>query len=152
MQAFSGSAIIAMSMATNISKPYNGSSLVGETPLPAARFVVLRHDCPRGLHWDFMLEAEGVLRTWALAEEPSAGVACAAEQLPDHRLAYLDYEGEVSGGRGSVTRYDQGEYRLEKDDAAGVVMELRGTRLCGTAALVPVGETQRWRFSFQPSF
>lgn len=98
-----------------------------------------------------MLTAEGVLRTWALAEEPSGRLSCAAEQLPDHRLAYLDYEGEVSGGRGSVTRYDQGEYRLEKDDAAGLVVELRGMRLCGTALLVPAGGDQRWRFSFEPA-
>lgn len=114
-----------------------------------ARFVVLRHDSPRGLHWDLMLAAEGVLRTWALAEEPAVGSACTAEQLPDHRLAYLDYEGEVSGGRGFVARYDQGIYSVRKDDAQGLVVELRGSRLCGTAVLVPRGEDQRWRFSFE---
>jgi hypothetical protein len=80
------------------------------------RFVVLRHVTPPGhdrpTHGDFMLECGGALRTWALAEPPSPGRTIAAEELPDHRLAYLDYEGEVSGGRGSVTRWDAGTYEV----------------------------------------
>lgn len=116
----------------------------------AIRFVVLRHECPRGLHWDFMLEADGVLRTWELNAEPLGRVTCAAEPLPDHRLAYLDYEGEVSGGRGTVTRFDCGEYRLQRDDAEGLIVELRGKKLQGVATLVREGDGQRWRFSFVP--
>ncbi len=80
------------------------------------RFVVLRHETPPGherpTHWDFMLEAGGVLRTWALAEAPCRGRAIAAEELAEHRLAYLEYEGDVSGGRGSVVRWDAGTYEV----------------------------------------
>lgn len=115
----------------------------------AKRFVVLRHDCPRGLHWDFMLEAGGALRTWALADEPSGSISCVAQQLPDHRPAYLDYEGEVSGGRGSVTRYDRGEYLVSKEDTTGLVVELRGTQMRGTAVLMAEEDNQRWRFLFE---
>ena len=65
------------------------------------RFVILRHELPdprrRGVHWDFMLEHAGVLRTWALAEEPAPNKPISAEALADHRLAYLNYEGPVSG-------------------------------------------------------
>ncbi|HVA50293.1 MAG TPA: DNA polymerase ligase N-terminal domain-containing protein [Pirellulales bacterium] len=117
------------------------------------RFVVLRHDLPpesgRGLHWDLMLEAADVLQTWALAEEPSADAACLAERLPDHRRAYLDYEGEVSGGRGTVTRWDAGDYLPLPAEGESVVVELHGRRLRGTARLErPAADGQRWRFSF----
>ena len=93
-----------------------------------SRFVLLRHECsgdrPRTSHWDLMLEREGVLWTWALDrlpgswaalfgvnQEPHAAtdIPLTAERLGDHRLAYLDYEGSVSGGRGSVRRCGRGE-------------------------------------------
>ena len=49
-----------------------------------------------------------MLKTWACREPPQAGVEIPCEALADHRLAYLDYEGPISGGRGSVTRWDRG--------------------------------------------
>jgi hypothetical protein len=80
------------------------------------RFVILRHETPpgyaRATHWDLMLECAGVLRTWALPEPPSPDCELVAEELPDHRLAYLDYEGDVSGNRGRVTRWDAGTYEV----------------------------------------
>jgi hypothetical protein len=125
------------------------------------RFVVLRHDFPDGagrpLHWDFMLEAGDVLRTWALAEQPGpAGTSCFAQKLADHRLVYLDYEGEISGNRGTVSRLDGGDYAPAEDelignDSSAVVVTLNGALLRGPAALVPCGgDDQRWRFSFVP--
>ena len=80
------------------------------------RFVILRHDSPRGLHYDFMLESGEVLKTWALPELLVPGVELIAERLPDHRRAYLDYEGPVSGNRGTVERCDQGQYETIADD------------------------------------
>lgn len=71
------------------------------------RFVVLEHDHPC-LHWDLMLENQGVLRTWRLPAPPRDEPA-AATALGDHRLMYLDYEGPVSGDRGVVRRWDTGE-------------------------------------------
>ena len=117
------------------------------------RFVVLRHDVangtPRGLHWDFMLETGEVLRTWALSTEPAYGASCPAEQLPDHRPLYLDYEGEISGGRGTVSRYDWGDYRLVRAEQDVVVVQLTGARFRGTATLRQMGaDGQRWTFSF----
>jgi hypothetical protein len=75
------------------------------------RFVVLEHDHPV-LHWDLMLECGQVLRTWRLAEPPAPGKTIRAEALADHRLHYLDYEGSVSGDRGSVKRHLRGTYDL----------------------------------------
>ena len=117
------------------------------------RFVVLHHDCPgdrpRPSHWDLMLEADGVLRTWALARMPDAVTEQFVERLPDHRLAYLDYEGPVSGNRGAVTRWDSGEFRWLADSPLHVEVELAGERLHGVVTLACEStEDQRWRFSF----
>jgi len=119
------------------------------------RFVILRHDCPlgykRGLHWDFMLETGDVLRTWALAESPAAAIAIAAEALPDHRLAYLDFEGPLSGNRGSVTRWDQGSYELVRQRDGELVVELFGERLAGRATLTRTGgDTVSWEWRLAP--
>lgn len=96
-----------------------------------------------------MLEAGDVLHTWALDEEPkSAGTNCLAERLADHRPKYLDYEGEVSGGRGTVSRYDRGDYVAMTDKDGTVVIRLNGELLRGTATLTRVKSGQRWRFSF----
>lgn len=118
------------------------------------RFVILRHELPpdagRESHWDFMLECGDALITWALAEEPSSG-SCLAERLPDHRRAYLDYEGEVSGGRGSVTRWDAGVYTRLSASHDPLSVKLEGARLRGIARLELIDEpAQRWRFSFEP--
>lgn len=73
------------------------------------RYVILTHDHPFP-HWDLMFEVAGQLRTWRLLSEPGHGRTVRAERLADHRIAYLDYEGPLSGGRGSVSRWDYGTY------------------------------------------
>ncbi len=112
------------------------------------RFVILTHDHPRGLHWDLMLEQGGALATWALAEEPAAGKAITAEPLADHRLAYLDYEGPVSGARGEVNRWDRGDYLVVEESASTLRASLEGTRLRGTIVLRR--EADRWTFTYEP--
>lgn len=113
------------------------------------RFVVLRHESPRGQHWDFMLETGTSLATWALPEPPDAAVAMLVEALPDHRLAYLDYEGPISGGRGSVARWDRGTYVLQARSDTELVVTLDGAKLAGTATLERLpDEPNRWRFSY----
>lgn len=71
------------------------------------RFVILHHDWPFD-HFDFMLEGDGRLMTWRLPNAPTAGETVVAERLPDHRIDYLNYEGPVSGGRGTVRCWDRG--------------------------------------------
>ena len=116
------------------------------------RFVLLRHTLPDNsslaTHWDFMLEHDGALRTWALDAEPVDGLEISALQLADHRLAYLEYEGEVSGGRGWVTRLDRGSYSLTGEDSASLRVELCGERLMGVATLTRLADDQRWRVVF----
>jgi len=102
------------------------------------RYVILEHDHPV-LHWDLMLETGGALRTWRLALPPSAGDIIAAKPLGEHRLAYLDYEGPVSGNRGTVTQWDRGDFEVVEQTDERLVVRLRGRRLRGTATLEPAG-------------
>jgi hypothetical protein len=118
------------------------------------RFVLLEHDHPE-LHWDFMLERGDVLLTWRLDRIPTEACEIAATSLPDHRVAYLDYEGPVSGNRGSVQRVDRGgfEWLASKDDVVSVC--LNGSRLQGTARLRKVSadgspDESAWRMIWQP--
>lgn len=105
---------------------------------PAPRMVLLCHELPDGSwHFDWMIEtpgqAEGPLRTLRVHERPDAADRFTAELLPDHRRAYLDYEGPVSGGRGTVRRV-----------ASGIVERLalgpERIEILGTLA----GATRRW--------
>jgi hypothetical protein len=110
------------------------------------RFVCLEHDHPF-LHWDFMLEAGAALRTWRLASPPQPGAILEATSLGDHRLAYLDYEGPVSGNRGSVTRWEHGTYELIEETADTLVVRLRGHKISGTATLAR-RQAAPWTFTF----
>jgi hypothetical protein len=94
------------------------------------RFVILAHDWPTP-HWDLLLEAGPVLRAWRLLAEPAPGRAVPAEANADHRLHYLDYEGTVTGGRGTVARWDAGTFDWLADRPGRVEVELRGARLTG---------------------
>lgn len=107
------------------------------------RFVLLAHDHPSP-HFDFMLEAGSALRTWRLDQLPNEALSQAATPLPDHRLAYLDYEGPVSGNRGHVKRVDRGEFTIISDSADLIEVELAGTQLKGKAHLQRDGE--HWTF------
>lgn len=101
------------------------------------RWVLLHHQVgdqfgDRGDHFDFMLAPVGVsledsdptgsnaedvkcLWAWAIPTNPLAQplpLECSAERLPDHRAAYLEYEGPISGDRGHVDRVASGSYEV----------------------------------------
>ena len=113
------------------------------------RFAILRHDGPPALHFDLLLEMGGKLKTWALPLPPAPGVEIICEALPDHRLAYLDYEGPLSAGRGTVTRWDRGTYRTEHQSDVELAVELSGAKLTGRATLSELPDRPgHWRFLF----
>jgi hypothetical protein len=97
------------------------------------RFVVLEHHW-NGVHWDFMIEVSpgAALRTWAIDGLPVAGKELPARQLSDHRREYLTFEGNVSGGRGSVRRWDQGTCEVEVWTDDRVILNLSGSQLTGS--------------------
>ena len=123
-----------------------------------ARFAVLchndrhGHNDQRGVHFDFLLEFEGSLRTWALPQPPDSAAEMVCDALPDHRLAYLDYEGPVSGDRGTVAAWDRGTFSVETIDDSRLVVQLRGEKLHGRVTLTKlVDTTDRWRFTLVSS-
>lgn len=110
------------------------------------RFVILEHRW-NGVHWDLMLQHGAVLRTWALDELPIPGRDVAARALADHRVIYLEYEGPISGDRGTVRRIDTGCYKAREWSKDRVVVELAGSTFRGELELrlnVTPGFAARW--------
>ena len=115
-------------------------------------FVVQRHDARR-LHYDFRLERNGVLLSWAVPKgiplEP--GAKALAVHVEDHPIEYAKFEGEIPKGQygaGTVELWDTGTYELleEKRDG-GLTFRLDGTRFQGVWTLVPAhldGKEQNW--------
>ena len=121
-------------------------------------FVVQRHDARR-LHYDFRLERDGALASWAVPKgvplEPGERVL--AVHVEDHPLDYASFEGEIPKGNygaGTVEIWDRGTYELveEKPDG-GLTVRLHGERLEGTWTLVPAklgGEERNWLLLRKP--
>ncbi len=90
-----------------------------------ARFVILRHDVSSGLdrtehgHFDWMFEIGSALRTWAtdVVAIDALQTWVDAAALADHRTAYLDFEGEISGDRGRVSRVALGTFELTENSS-----------------------------------
>jgi len=98
------------------------------SPVPSgagaqSRYVVLRHTGYGSDHFDLMIEpAPGAERllTWRSAAWPLADGA-ALTALGSHRRAYLEYEGPVSGGRGTVSRVAEGRCHVEQAEDGWLV-------------------------------
>jgi len=116
------------------------------------RFVVQLHDATR-LHYDFRLEIDGVLKSWAVPKGPSLDPADKrlAVHVEDHPLEYASFEGVIPKGEyggGTVIVWDQGEFEpipssgsLSKDYQQGKLkIALRGQKLEGGFALVRMGK------------
>ena len=110
----------------------------------SSRFVILHHTradqqagSAGGEHWDLMLERDGVLLTWQLLSEPEGAesLPIRAGRIGDHRLAYLAYEGPVSGDRGHVRRIDAGTVEFHEITPDRLMMTLIGSRLAGRFVL-----------------
>ncbi|MCS3748366.1 bifunctional non-homologous end joining protein LigD [Xanthomonas arboricola] len=120
----------------------------GDTPARASKqpiFVVqLHHASSR--HYDFRLEVDGVLKSWAVPKGPSlrVGEKRLAVQVEDHPLSYASFEGDIPQGHygaGHVDVFDHGQWHCEGDalaalDAGKLEFELQGTLLRGGFALV----------------
>jgi DNA ligase D-like protein (predicted 3'-phosphoesterase) len=106
------------------------------------RFVIQKHDATT-LHYDFRLEVDGTLRSWAVPKGPSTDPRerRLAVEVEDHSLGYADFEGVIGDGYGSgaVIVWDSGTYRnLDEDrsmaealDAGHARFWLEGEKLRG---------------------
>jgi bifunctional non-homologous end joining protein LigD len=129
-------------------EPFGKGKKRGKQPI----FVIQRHDARR-LHYDFRLERDGALASWAVPKgvplEP--GQRALAVHVEDHPLDYATFEGEIPKGQygaGTVEIWDTGTYELveEKKDG-GLTVRLHGKRLEGTWTLVPAhldGDPKNW--------
>ncbi len=122
------------------------------------RFVIQKHDARR-LHFDFRLELDGVLKSWAVTRGPSLNPADKrlAVRTEDHPVAYGDFEGTIPKGQyggGTVLLWDEGQWRPQGDPHEGLKkgmlkFELDGRRLKGGFALVRLrpdakGKHENW--------
>jgi len=128
------------------------------------RFRILTHDFPFE-HWDLLIESDNQLLTWRLLKEPlishaEEALEVTAEQLNAHRLIYLEYEGPVSGNRGSVAEWDRGTCEVLSRQPHRLHMRFDGQRLTGLWELVQSnsiedpsrassGPDTHWRFRFR---
>ena len=108
-----------------------------------SRFVVQKHHATR-LHYDFRLEMEGVLKSWAVPKGPPTeyGIRRLAVQVDDHPVSYIDFEGDIGEGlygAGKVEIWDSGEYELQQKEPDLLTFTLHGDRLQGEYALVHTG-------------
>jgi len=107
------------------------------------RFVVQEHHA-RALHWDFRLERDGVLVSWAVPKgvPPDPAVNHLAVPTEDHPLSYIDYEGDIPPGNygaGHVSVWDHGTYECEKWSPSEVMVVLHGRRVEGRYVLFRTG-------------
>lgn len=152
--------------------PYRQKRDFGKTPEPTSgeresadepRFVIQKHDAS-SLHYDFRLEVDGVLKSWAVPRGPSTDPRekRLAIRTEDHPLAYADFEGVIPHdeyGGGTVMVWDTGTYRnlrAGKDEDSldmpgslqGGLIEvwLEGEKLKGGYALkrIEAGEPSQW--------
>jgi DNA ligase D-like protein (predicted 3'-phosphoesterase) len=123
-------------------------------------FVVQKHDASK-LHYDFRLQIEGVLKSWAIPKGPSLDPSKKRLAIPteDHPIDYVDFEGiipENNYGAGRVIVWDKGTYenKTEKNgqtisfkkayDSGHITLILNGKKLKGEFALIRLKGNDKW--------
>ena len=141
-------------------EPFTSEKISPDKP----KFVIQKHNARR-LHYDFRLEVNGVLKSWAIPKGPSTDPGQKRLAIPteDHPLDYIDFEGIIPPGNygaGTVIVWDTGTYRnlKEKNDLKVPMDEsiadghvefwLEGEKLKGGYALIHTGSAGRkfWLF------
>jgi DNA ligase D-like protein (predicted 3'-phosphoesterase) len=122
-------------------------------------FVIQKH-AATSLHYDFRLEVDGVMRSWAVPRGPSLdpGDRRLAMPVEDHPMSWNEFEGVIGSGygAGTVIRWDEGSYRNTTPDAAGMAdaldagyarFELVGKKLRGEWSLRRMSGDRGWLLS-----
>jgi len=122
-------------------------------------FVIQKHDARR-MHYDFRLEVDGVLKSWAVPKGPSTDPKVKRLAVPteDHTLGYKNFEGVIPEGEygaGVVLLWDRGPYRNLRDgemtmaesiEDGKVEVWLDGEKLRGGYALIRTGNGEKVRW------
>lgn len=116
--------------------------------MASLRFVVHEHHASR-LHWDFRLEIDGVLKSWAVPKgvPEDSGIKRLAVEVEDHPLDYIGFEGTIPDGEygaGPVRIWDSGDFDLLERTPAKLHLALRGKRLQGDYVLVKTRGEKDW--------
>ncbi len=143
---------------TKTDEPAGGKASV-TTRGRALRFVIQKHEASQ-LHFDFRLELDGAMKSWAAPKGPSLDptVKRLAMQVEDHPIEYNKFEGTIPEGQyggGTVMLWDRGTYASDEGGVEGlrkglksgkIAFTLRGERLQGSWALVRIarGDGRQW--------
>lgn len=116
----------------------------------SGRYVIQRHQATR-LHYDFRLEMDGTLKSWAVPKEPpfKANIKRLAIEVEDHDVNYIDFEGiipEGTYGAGKVEIWDKGRYTLKNKGADKIEIILHGEKLKGDYVLIKIKGNKNWLF------
>ncbi len=114
--------------------------------MPFPRFVIQEHHATR-LHWDFRLEKDGVLKSWAVPKGVplEKGVKRLAIQVEDHPLSYIDFSGTIPKGNygaGQVLIWDKGYYAPAIYNEDKVEVAMMGSKVRGGFKLVRTKDNQ----------
>ena len=109
-------------------------------------FVIQEHHASH-LHWDFRLEKDGVLKSWAVPKgvPTDPGVKRLAIQVEDHDLDYGSFEGEIPEGQygaGKVLIWDRGDYTEEEWTKSKLTFHLRGQKCDGRYTMIHTRDNQ----------
>ncbi|MBR9683851.1 3'-phosphoesterase [Candidatus Woesearchaeota archaeon] len=111
-------------------------------------YVVQHHFATRE-HYDFRLEMNGVLKSWAVPKQPpkKANIKRLAIQVEDHPLEYASFKGTIPEGQygaGKVEIWDNGTYTLEEKTKNKLVFNLYGKKLKGEYSLIRFRPPKGW--------
>lgn len=130
-------------------EPAPGTAMEEPEATEGGRFVVQEHHARR-LHWDFRLETDGVLKSWALPKglPRENGERRLAVEVEDHPLEYLNFQGiipEGNYGAGKVIIWDRGRYALLEKTSQKIKVVLLGELIQGAYVLIKTGkENNQW--------
>jgi DNA ligase D-like protein (predicted 3'-phosphoesterase) len=115
------------------------------SPAHAPIFVIQKHAATT-LHYDFRLEVDGVLKSWAVPKGPSTDprVKRLAMAVEDHDLDHADFEGRI--GAGAVIVWDTGPYR-NRTERGGAEVPIAGALADGHAVVELEGRKLRGRYA-----
>ena len=111
-------------------------------------FVIQLHNATH-LHYDFRLEMDGVLKSWAVPKQPPKilNIKRLAIQVEDHPLSYATFEGIIPDGNygaGTVQIWDKGTYELISRSGKEITVTLHGKELKGVYSLIKMQKENHW--------